>query len=79
MQSSSTNRALFDRMNLFKDSYRQVRVAMHLAAKRQGKQQRMSEQEMKELVGYPSRIDPRGNPAFIENIYKTMEKEFTTK
>ena len=34
---------------------------------------------MKELVGYPAKVDPRGNPVFIENIYKTMEREFQTK
>lgn len=65
-------------MNLFKDSYRQVKVAMSLAAKEKN-QKKLSDEEMKEMVGYPAKVDPRGNPQFIKNIYKTMEKEFTTK
>ena len=34
---------------------------------------------MRELVGYESPIDPRGNSAYIEAIYKCMEREFETK
>ena len=74
---------------LFGASYRQMKVAMYLATKRQDKPKgkkgapsAVDEEEaelMRELIGADSPVDPRGNAKYIESIYRCMEREFETK
>ena len=57
---------------------------MHIANKKNQRQSALSQKNhdpsvMRELVGCEAPVDPRGNAAFTEAIYKCMEREFETK